>query len=61
MVNSVNENLGRNWMETRVIVRINAQDIKIIDSYSENIEHNFKIESISFAAQDSNHESLFRN
>jgi hypothetical protein len=60
VVNSVNQNLGRNWLETRVIVRINAQDIKIIDSYTDNVEQTFQIESISFAAQDSNHESLFR-
>ena len=62
-VNRANLSLGQfsgNFLETRVILRINAKDIKIIDSFSESVSESYRIDQISFAAQDSTQQCLFR-
>ena len=46
--------------KTRVILRINASTIKIIDSFTETVRQDYAIDCVSFAAQDSNHELVFR-
>ena len=43
-----------------MILRINASNIKIIDSFTETVRQDYAIDCVSFAAQDSNHELVFR-
>ena len=64
IVNEVNRNIHSRkglTFQRRVILRINASNIKIIDSYSENVKKSYLIDFVSFAAQDSNQGCIFRN
>ena len=63
-MNEVNRNIHSRkglTFQRRVILRINASNIKIIDSYSENVKKSYLIDFVSFAAQDSNQGCIFRN
>ena len=53
--------LSTTMLQTRVILRINASNIKIIDSFTETVRQDYAIDCVSFAAQDSNHQLVFRN
>lgn len=44
---------------TRVVLRINASNIKIIDPINDSVMKKFHIHAVSFAAQDSNTETVF--
>ena len=61
VVNESNEILCSQFDEAtaRVVLRINASTIKIIHPETDNIMRSFKIHSVSFAAQDSNTETVF--
>lgn len=62
IVNEVNRNIHSRkglTFQRRVILRINASNIKIIDSYSENVKKSYLIDFVSFAAQDSNQGCIF--
>ena len=46
---------------SRVVLRINAKNIKILHPQTDKTLRSFKINMVSFAAQDENTESVFRS